>query len=54
MSNTSIITSKDCEISIDQAIKVLTVIARQYSTDQVNDAITTAILCMRKVEEQKV
>lgn len=54
MSNTSVITSKDCEISIEQAIKVLTVIARQYSTDQVHDAITTAILCMRKVEEQRL
>lgn len=54
MLNTNAITGKDCEISIEQAIKVLTVIARQYSTDQVNDAITTAILCMRKVEEQRL
>lgn len=54
MLNIRITMGRDCEISIEEAIKVLTVIARQYGTAQVHDAITTAILCMRKVQEQEV
>lgn len=54
MSNTRMEFGKECELSIDEAIKVLTVIAGTYSTQQVQDAITTAILCMRKVRDQKI
>ncbi len=53
MLNIRITMGRDCEISIEESIKVLTVIARQYNTSQVQDAITTAILCMRKVQEQE-
>lgn len=54
MLNISITVGRDCEISIEESIKILTAIARKYNTTKVNDAITTAILCMRKVQEQKV
>lgn len=52
MLNINISIGRDCEISIDEAIKILTVIGRNYGTSQVQDAITTAILCMRKVQNQ--
>lgn len=54
MLNTDITIGQDCEMSIEHAIKVLTVIARNYDSDVVQEAVTTAILCMRKVQEQKV
>ena len=54
MLNIRITMGRNCELSIEESIKVLTVIARQYGTSQVQDVITTAILCMRKVQEQKV
>lgn len=50
MSNISF--GKDCEISIEDSIKVLKVIAHNYKTTQVQDAINVAIMCMRKVEKQ--
>lgn len=41
----------DCEISIEDSIKILQAIARKYDTSQVYDAVNVAIMCMRKVEK---
>ena len=53
MLNIRIEIGKDCDLSIEESIKILTVIARAYGTQQVQDAVTTAILCMRKVQNQE-
>lgn len=49
----SINQGKDCEISIERAIRLLQVVKFHFPNPDIQLAVNLAILCMRKVERSE-